>query len=94
MKQTLTILGLVGLAATSLMAADIQTRLLAEPTTADGGTASGLPTGQPLTLAEAEVAAIRAALQAAKGVRTEAARLLAIDYQRLKRKLTKYGLAP
>jgi DNA-binding NtrC family response regulator len=40
------------------------------------------------------VAAIRAALQAAKGVRTEAARLLAIDYQRLKRKLTKYGLAP
>lgn len=78
----------------SLMAADIQTRLLSEPTTADGGTASGLPTGQPLTLAEAEVAAIRAALQAAKGVRTEAARLLAIDYQRLKRKLTKYGLAP
>ena len=35
-----------------------------------------------------------AALQAAKGVRTEAARLLGIDYQRLKRKLTKYGLAP
>ena len=77
-----------------LTTADLQARLLppfADPQTPPG---AGLPTGQPLTLAEAEVAAIRAALHAAKGVRTEAARLLAIDYQRLKRKLIKYGLAP
>lgn len=45
-----------------------------------------------MTLDEAEMAAIRAALGAAKGVRMEAARLLGIDYQRLKRKLIKYGL--
>ncbi len=45
------------------------------------------------TLEQAEIAAILAALRAAKGGKMEAARLLAIDYQRFKRKLLKYGLA-
>lgn len=77
----------------TLTATDLSDRLQSASVASLAVIADGPPPCQSLTLAEAEVAAIRAALLAAKGVRTEAARLLAIDYQRLKRKLTKYGLA-
>ncbi len=56
-----------------------------------GGPAS--PEDDVLTLAEVERRAIVAALARARGNKSEAARILGIDRQRLYRKLEKYGLA-
>jgi DNA-binding NtrC family response regulator len=62
--------------------------------TASGGprAAGSLKTAAAVATAEAERQAIREALQAARGNKSEAARALGIDYKTLHRKMTRYGI--